>query len=93
MRQIKAQKIATQTMLEVTPSELKNLMDLNPWISLGQYDLENTDFDSMDIIGYVAGDIDRLTFESNEKKPITETSDVWFINKDFFDKNYREIGC
>ena len=93
MRQIKAQKTTTQGMLEVTSSELKSLVTLNPWIAIGQHDLENTDFNSENIIGYVAGDIDQLTFKSGAKKPINEASDVWFINKNFFDKNYREIGC
>jgi hypothetical protein len=79
-------------MLEVTFEELKELKELNSWISLGQYDIENHMKDK-GIIGYIAGDIGTLKLSDEEDK-ITDDSvhDCWFINKDFFDENYEEIS-
>jgi hypothetical protein len=78
-------------MLEVTQDELKVLLDLNPWISLGKFDIENS-INGKGVIGYIAGDIGALQMPDVESK-ITDSSvhDCWFINKDFFDKNYKEI--
>jgi hypothetical protein len=91
MRRIKAIKIAKQDMLEVTREELKEIMELNPWVSLGQFDIENY-VDGEGVIGYVAGDIGALRMPGEESK-ITDSSvhDCWFINWDFFEKNYQEV--
>jgi hypothetical protein len=91
MRTIKAVKMAEQRMVEVTLDELRMLMNLNPWISLGQYDIKNH-LSEKGVIGYVAGDIGALQMHEKDMK-ITDSSvhDCWFINKDFFDKNYKEI--
>jgi len=103
MRELKAQKTQTQNMMEVTLSELKKLMELNPWISLGQFDIDpdiskaeqnkviNPDAEET-VIGYIAGDIDVLRIHDKDSKPkVTEAYDCWFINKDFFSKNYKEV--
>jgi hypothetical protein len=90
MRTLEARKTQTQMMIEVSLEELKELKELNPWISLGQYDIENHMKDE-GVIGYVAGDVGTLKLSDEEDK-ITDDSvhDCWFINKDFFDENYEE---
>jgi hypothetical protein len=90
MRTLEAQKIQTQMMLEVNLEELKELKKLNPWISIGQYDIE-THMKDKGVIGYIAGDIGTLKLSDEEDK-IADNSfhDCWFINKDFFNKNYKE---
>lgn len=81
MREIEVIKMNSVRMLEVTGQELKKIN--NPAISVGLYDSENTDFESTEIIGYVAGEIDVINTDP--------CADLWFINKDFFSKNYKEF--
>jgi hypothetical protein len=90
MRRLSARKTQTQEMLEVTIDELRTIMDLNPWVSLGQFDIENS-LNKEGIVGYIAGDIDKLQLHPKDMKIADHPFDCWFINKDFFDKNYEEI--
>jgi len=91
MKRLTARKIQTQDMIQVTKDELHELMNLNPWISLGQFDIENH-LNKEGVIGYVAGDIHTLQMHKEDMK-ITHNSvhDCWFINKDFFETNYERV--
>jgi hypothetical protein len=90
MKTIEARKVQTQKMIEVTSKELKELMELNPWISLGKYDIKNH-IEDEGIIGYVAGDIHTLQMGKETKITDDSVHDCWFINKDFFKNNFVEI--
>ena len=94
MKHINAKKKAETKMLQVTLDELVELTNLNPYISIGKFDLANTvhkeDGDTM--VGYLAGDINKLQLDGKNKM-ITDSSvhDVWFVSKNFFNANYEEI--
>ena len=91
MKYIKAQKTAITEMIEVTREELYVLLELNPYISVGEYDKINC-INNDGVIGYVAGDINSIQMHEKDMK-ITDSSvkDAWFINKEFFDNNYKII--
>jgi hypothetical protein len=94
MRTLNARKTQTQAMLEVTIDELRTIMDLNPWVSLGQFDIKNS-LKKEGIVGYIAGyiagDVGKLQLHEKDMKIADHPFDCWFINKDFFDKNYEEV--
>jgi len=90
MRTLKARKTQTQEMLEVNIDELRTIMDLNPWVSLGKFDIKNS-LNKEGTVGYVAGDIGKLQLNKDDMKIAEHPFDCWFINADFFDKNYEEI--
>ena len=92
MRTITARKMQVQEMIEVTGEQFKVIYDLNPWIGLNQYDEAHSDFNTNEIVGYIAGDINMLQMHEKDMK-ITDSSvhDCWFVNKAFFDENYMEV--
>jgi hypothetical protein len=90
MRTLKAIKKKEQKMVEVTQDELRELVDLNPWISLGKYDL-TYHVKKDGVIGYIAGDIGKLQMHKEDMQMANHPFDCWFINKEFFDENYIEV--
>ena len=91
MRTLTAAKTNTQEMMEVTGKEATQLIQLNEWISVGDYDKENTKWDSDEIVGYIAGNINALIEVGEEQHVDPSAYDCWFINKEFFETNYEEI--
>ena len=91
MKKIKAIKTQIVELIPVTGEELTFLSRLNNWISISEHDKVYTDFYSKEIVGYIAGEIDKLKTDLlDESDSDTVTPDGWFINKAFFDANYKE---
>jgi len=69
--------------IEVTKAELKELLEYSP-ISVSESDAEWIAVECGDdeIIGYISGEIDNL--KSKDKTP-----DLWFINRYYFQENYK----
>jgi len=82
MRKIICSKKPLKTkVLEVTKQELKD-MSVNFPISISEFDKNFLlKFENDDIVGYISGDIEEL----NSKNKL----DLWFINKNYFEKNYN----
>jgi len=87
MIKIKAIKKATTDMIEVTGIEFKEIQEKYPEISVSEFDQENIDWSSKNVIGYIAGDIEGIL----QKKRPEEVADLWLVNKTYFDENYQEV--
>lgn len=91
MKVIKAMKKPTsKEMVKVTKRELTQAKIDCKHISLSNHDekwLEQ--FGREDHVGYIAGEIQRV-LKPDMIFP-NKIPDIWFINKDFFDKNYKEV--
>ena len=91
MKLITAQKIPVKmNFIETTKSELLDLKNKYPEISIGSYDenwMEN--FNKDDFIGYIAGDIGYITKDIEYDNKFTP--DLWFINSDYFKSNYKVV--
>ena len=90
MRHLTARKTQTQEMIEVNVDELRTIKNLNPWVNLGEFDIKNS-LDKEGTVGYIAGDINKLQLHRDDTKIAGHPFDCWFINTNFFDKNYEEI--
>jgi len=86
IKPVKAMKTAVVNLLPVSGPELLAINNrLNLTISISAFDKENTDFDHKGLVGYIAGDIEKI----NSDDP--ETPDLWFINLAFFNENYKLV--
>jgi len=85
MRYIVAEKIPTEVkMLSVTKKELEDMRNKFRCISVSLQDekwLASEEDDAH--VGYLAGEIGRMHQD--------QYADVWFVNKNYFNKNYRIV--
>jgi len=77
--------------LEVTGKDLEALNGNHSFISISEHDMNTVNFKSDEVVGVIAGDINNIDEVHNNEKPIAENPDCWFINKEFFDKNYVNL--
>ena len=82
--------------LEVTKNDLKNILEVSPYVSVSDADknvLKNQKMD--EIVGVIMGDIDNILFDlqlgNRDELALVENPDCWFVNKDFINKNYKDL--
>ena len=77
--------------LLVSGRELKELSEKFSSVSISEHDLNTVDFSSEDYVGVLAGDIDSLREPPEGFGRQVQNPDIWFINKEFFEKNYINL--
>lgn len=81
--------------LLVNKEELEALSKKYSFISISEHD-ENIIFNSQDIskndiVGVIAGDINNINEIHDGINETIQNPDCWFINKEFFEKNYINL--
>jgi len=77
--------------LEVTGKDLEALNGNYSFISISEHDMNTVDFKSDEVVGVIAGDINSIDEVWDGVNEQLQNPDCWFINKEFFDKNYVNL--
>ena len=90
MKVLKVVKTASSEVVQVTKRELAQAQRDCKHISVGNHDEKwLKQYGDDEVVGYIAGEIQRVLKPENIFPD--NIPDIWFINKDFFDNNYKEV--